>query len=360
MPGLGCHGDRNLHLHFQEKQEAAHVNLQDWNYFKSEFIKLGGYVENTTCREGENGRGMFVENNCKAAKILCPPKLLAYTEDVILVSGKLCIKEESKHTQEAKEFLEAYYQNFSWKGCIEEDKKFLNEINEMPKEAKIIISNNNLCPRQLLHCEPKADLLLDRFIGTRRVRCQKKSVLAPIWELVNHSPFAKSFKTSSNGVETTHYPIDRTDNQLFHAYTLSASPLSIFFDYGFYSDEVVAYSIPLEMRSRNLSLVIRVKGETRGIEKKNQNITLEDNTLTIPGLPVGSISRELPIKFLSSITQKHGISVSESLTLIRKIQQHNLDQRKKLEDILSFSPNSTTKTLIKSINREIKLIENTI
>ena len=81
-------------------------DINDWNYHKNEFIKLGGIVENLTCREGGNGRGIFRVRNNSKSKIVCPPSLLIKIKDIKFISGKLRVKEKSGHSIQAIEFIE--------------------------------------------------------------------------------------------------------------------------------------------------------------------------------------------------------------------------------------------------------------
>ena len=83
----------------------TYYSMNNWDYFKNEFIKLGGIVSNLTCQEGSNGRGIFREGNNQKPQILCPPSLLTKVEEIVLVSGKFRLKEESDHSQEAREFI---------------------------------------------------------------------------------------------------------------------------------------------------------------------------------------------------------------------------------------------------------------
>lgn len=332
--------------------------MNDWDYHKNEFIKLGGVVENLICRLGCNGRGMFREGKNHYPKILCPPQLLIDVKDIYLIGNNFHLKEETGHSPEEKKFIENYYQYFSWgEAGKQEITKFMKEITEIPTEAKRILVSNKICSSELLNSNPSLQLSFHKFISSRRVKYQNKAVLAPIWELVNHSPFASSLKTSQAGVETPLYPIEQTTNEIHHAYKRKGSPMSIFFNYGFSSNEVFAYALPSEIKISDTDLTIRIEGMHSGIESKDKKIIFRDKTLTIPALPLGSIAKKLPTAFFYSIVQEYGISEDKASSLIRQLQESNTDQRKRLRDLMSTNPNNTAKALIKSINRELHLIE---
>ena len=335
--------------------------MQDWDYHKKQFIKLGGLIDNLTCREGSNGRGMFREGRDCTPKILCPGHLLVKTEDASLIAGKFRLKDSSGHSPEAREFIENYYQNFSWgESGKKETAKFTEEIFQMPQKAKSLLLSSSLCSDNILNCEPSLQRAFQRFIRSRAVNYKGESVLAPIWELVNHSPFERPFKTSKNGVETPAYQKNPTTHEIFHPYKKDASPLSIFFNYGFASNEPLAYSLPVKIQLSDRSLTITIKGMQRGIRMTEKSILYSKSTLSIPALPLGSISSELPTTFFYSIIQMHGMRKEKASNLIHKLQLANLDQRKKLKDHLRIDQSETAKSLIKSIDREISLIEGSL
>ena len=135
----------------------------------------------------------------------------------------------------------------------------------MPQKAKSLLLNSSLCSENILNCEPSLQRTFQRFIRSRAINYEGKSVLAPIWELVNHSPFEKPFKTSKNGIETPAYQTNPTTHEIVHPYKKNASPLHIFFNYGFASNEPLAYSLPVKIQLSDRSLTITIKGIQRGI-----------------------------------------------------------------------------------------------
>ena len=141
---------------------------------------------------------------------------------------------------------------------------------------------------------------------------------------------------------------------------MNASPLHIFFNYGFASDELLAYSLPVKIQLSDRSLTITIKGIQRGIRISENNMLTSKNTLSIPALPLGSISSKLPTTFFYSIIQKHGMRKEKASNLIHKLQLANLDQRKRLKEHLSIDQSDTVKSLIKSIDREMSLIEGSL
>ena len=332
--------------------------MNNWDYHKNEFIKLGGIADNVICREGSNGRGIFRESNSQNPKIACPTHLLIKVQDVDLVDDKFHLRAEAGHSPEVREFIENYYQDFSWEcNRREEIKIFIKELSQIPEEAKILLLKNKLCTKNLLICEPSLQQLFLRFASTRCVRVDKNTVFAPIWELVNHSSIAGPFKTSKIGIETPTYPLDLINDEIFHLYHRQASPIGIFFTYGFASNEFFAYSLPTEIKIANSNLLIRISGKQSNFNHNNRRIIFKDDKLIIPALPLGSLSKQLPQVLFYSIVGKHGISELMAADIVYQLQLANLEQRKKFLDILCVRPNITVEALIESIKKEIALIE---
>ena len=82
--------------------------MNNWDYHKNEFIKLGGIAENVICREGSNGRGIFREGSSQKPKIACPAHLLIKVQDVDLADDRFYLREETDHSPEVREFIENY------------------------------------------------------------------------------------------------------------------------------------------------------------------------------------------------------------------------------------------------------------
>ena len=129
--------------------------MNDWDYHKKEFTHLGGIINNLTCREGENGRGVFRQGRPVKPKIICPPNLLTKLDDIVLVRGELRLNKNSNHSREARDFIESYYEKFSWGDTgKKEAATFLYEITQLPINAKkFLLDNKFLVPAR--NCRQK-------------------------------------------------------------------------------------------------------------------------------------------------------------------------------------------------------------
>ena len=335
--------------------------VNDWDYHKKQFIKLGGTVNNLDCREGKNGRGIFRQGNKLKPKIICPPQLLTKIEDIVLVKGEFRLRKDSTYSAEAREFIESYYDKLSWGSSGKrEATKFLTEITQIPLDAKKFLLAKKICSKKLLYGKVNLTAVFEQFWNSRTVKFNKTPVLAPIWELVNHSPFAHSFRKTQYGVETPNYRADITTDEIFHSYKKGSSPINIFFSYGFASNEIFAYSFPILIELNDRKLTIEVEGRQKAIESDSDQIKMGENLLLIPSLPVGSISRILPKLYLDSIMAKYQIEEKCTIDLLNFIQHKNIQQRNELKALLKAGLSDTTKLLIESIDFEINLIKKTL
>ena len=127
--------------------------MNDWDYHKKEFIKLGGIAQNIICREGSNGRGIFRERKSLKPKILCPSHLLIKAEDLALVDDKFYLRNDASYSGEVRQFIENYYQDFSWGiNRREEIKIFVRAFTNTCASRYFL--KNKLCPKNLLLHEP--------------------------------------------------------------------------------------------------------------------------------------------------------------------------------------------------------------
>ena len=122
--------------------------MNDWDYHKKNLLSWVGLPKILFAREGSNGRGIFRERKSLKPKILCLP---IYTlEDLALVETSF-IFEQTSYSGEVRQFIENYYQDFSWGiNRREEIKIFVNELSQIPAQAKILFFKNKLCPKNLL------------------------------------------------------------------------------------------------------------------------------------------------------------------------------------------------------------------
>lgn len=320
------------------------------------FRELGGVAENICIREGTLGRGIFPIEPSHSAKIITPKSLLIDRKHIGIRHNEIYIKDVSQLSAKEKLFIELNY-NYAWSGNGSiHSAEFLKYISMIPASA---IS-------QLLHCGfidqtfadalPDEDSILQRFIDERVVSFQGNSVLASIWDLVNHSSFAAPLRITPYGVETP--PIEPGSEEILFKYSGKNSPMRMWRKYGFACSCIVAYSIPFEININNQSLKIICPGQL-GLEPKgNKCYFIKGDTLSIKSLPVGCLSIDLPFANFKSILCSVGLSVDAVRNLFPKVRESNIKARRDLLSNLQEPGLGPQAELYKALTYELELIEN--
>ena len=145
----------------------------------------------------------FSIDSSKRAKIMTPKNLLVEASNLFLDANDVRIKDKSSYSIHEIEFLEMYYNDYSWGNKGNSDTisfiRFVKSLSDSTKSQ--LLKYSFIEANQLINGDSQ-DYLLQRFISERCVNFNGSSVLAPVWEFVNHSSFAPSLRTSPYGVET--------------------------------------------------------------------------------------------------------------------------------------------------------------
>ena len=295
------------------------------------FTALGGIAENICQREGEYGRGIFPVDSSRRVKIMAPKNLLVNAANLRLDGNKVLIKDGNSFTTEEVSFLEMYWNDYSWGNNGNSDSSsFLNFIVSLPEPIKKQLVDNGFIDASLLSFREDNDCLLKRFVSERVVSFQGQSVLAPVWEFVNHNLFKYSGKNSS---------------------------MSMWRKYGFACDCIVVYSIPFDINIGNQALAIRCSGQLGLDPKEKTSFSIVGNVIYIKSLPVGCLSVGLPQENLKSILSSVGLSADVANRLFPKILEANIKARRDLIDSLQEPGSGAKAQLYKALMCEIKLIE---
>ena len=323
------------------------------------FIALGGIAENICQREGDCGRGIFPVDASRPAKIMTPKNLLIDVANICIDGNKIVIKDKRVYTDEEAVFLEMYYNEYSWGNHGNSDSAaFLKFTGSLSESLKKQLLRNGFVDECILNCSEDNDSLLKRFVSERCVNFGDQSVLAPVWEFVNHSSFAAPLRIAPYGVETP--PIEPSSQEIFFKYGGQNSPISMWKKYGFACDCVFAYSIPFKIDMGDHSLSIRCAGQLGLGSKENSSFSVAGDILAIKSLPVGCLSNALPQENFKSILASTGLSADVANRLFPKIYELNLKARRDLTDSLLAAGRGAKNQLYKALMYEIELIENSL
>ena len=332
------------------------TGLQD---LRGRFAALGGIAENICQREGEYGRGIFPIDSSRRAKIMTPKNLLVDAANLCLDDQKVAIKNHNGYTAEEIAFLEMYYNDYSWgNGGNSDSASFLRFVVSLPESIKKQLLANGFVDASLLnHCED-SNSLLKRFISERCVNFKGQSVLAPVWEFVNHSSFAPPLRIAPYGVETP--PVEPGSEEILIKYSGKKSPMSMWKKYGFACECIVAYSVPFDIAIGKQALAIRCSGQLGLGPKEKSSFSVIGDIISVKSLPVGCLSVTLPQVHFKSILSSVGLSAAVANRLFPKIHEANLRARRDLIASLQDSGTGAKAQLYKALMYEIELIENSL
>ena len=324
----------------------------NWNFLLSEFRRLGGIAENVCQKEGEYGRGIFSINPSLKARIFTPSKLLVKKDDIYLEDNKLRIKKDKEYNQEIRNFFNFYQDNFSWgSGGKETTELFEKGLSLFNSNLKELIKKYALVDLEERHQGNWNNVIKNQFLNARGVKFRNNSVIAPVWELVNHKVRSFNFIINKEGLSTPNYPASNAEIRFSYN---DESPLNRFFSYGFFSEETIVFSIPFSITIEDLGIHISCKGMS--LKDDSMKIERSANKIILEGLPIADVNHpRLPYNYFDEIIRRIGnINISQDILL--KIFQFNISIRKKIIDESNLIENEVSKTLTKVMLYEINLI----
>ena len=324
----------------------------NWDFLLSEFRRLGGIADNVFQKEGEYGRGIFSVDPSKRARIFTPIKLMVKKDDIFLEDNKLRIKKDKDYNQEIRDFFYFYQDNFSWgSGGKETTELFEKGLSLFNSNLKKLIKQYALVDLEARHKGGWDNVIKNQFLNARAVDFRNSSVIAPIWDLVNHKVRSLPFIVSEKGIKTPDYPASNAE--IRHSYS-NISPLHRFFSYGFFSEETIVFSIPFSIHIEDIGIYLSCKG--MDLNNDSMKVERSSNEIILEGLPIADVNHpRLPYDYFDEIIRKTGdINIPQDLLL--KIVQFNISIRKQIIDESNLIGNEVSHTLIKLMRYEINLI----
>ena len=324
----------------------------DWDYLLSEFCRLGGIAENLYQKDGANGRGIFPVNPSLKSRIFTPTKLMIKIDHVFIENNKLRIKKDEKYTEEFRNFFNFYQDNFSWgAGGRETTESFEQGLLLFNSNLKNLIKKYALVDLRKRHEGNWDNVIKKQFLNARGIKVGNNIVIAPIWELVNHNVRSLPFILNKNGISTPNY--SSSSKEIRFSYS-NISPLKRFFNYGFFSEETLVFSIPFVIKIQNIGIHICCKG--RSLKDDSMKIERSGNKIILEGLPIADVNHpKLPFYYFNEILRKIG-NINNQRDILLKILNLNISIRKKILDESKLVENEVSKTLTKLMLYEINLI----
>ena len=289
----------------------------DWHAFLDEFRAFGGRAENVMQRKGAFGLGLFPIDPAKPVDLFTPDELLIPIENLELQNETLAIKDESSFPAGYGDWFRRYQANYSWGAegrentlAHEEGLKGLPDTVQQLMKGVGLYNSENRFPGNDVEQE-----LMQRFIQTRCINRKERRVIMPMIELLNHSPTAKPYDMSGNGIAVG----GLYDGEILVKYSVS-DPLRRLIAYGFNAQEPMGFSLSFRIQHRGRLVVVQGGGGRQpmqpcSVELKEDRIVIKQPLLASNGSP--KMPRTLAIQALKSV---EGIEPNE---LFEQIHQRN-------------------------------------
>ena len=218
------------------------LSQDPWAALAGEFQSLGGTAENVRCQPCEQGVGLFVTDPSKPACVSVPQQLLVPTEQVALVDGCPCLIDTDKQPEHYINWFNAYQRRL---GYTEPKRtridRFERGLAALPLQTLSILESMGLLNLELRHRGSWQDVVFRQYLHSRSFLYRGRRVLMPMVDLINHSPTAQPYLTSS-GVQVS----GAFDEEVLVRYN-ETDPLGRFFNHGFASAEPIAFSYPASL-----------------------------------------------------------------------------------------------------------------
>ena len=277
----------------------------NWGELFDAFRQLGGIADNITIKADGHKRGIFVEDPTKPYHLHVPEEAMISVEDVEVFENNLRLKPEATVTPRARAFFDSYQLFTSWNGGGRQQvESFLNGMHSLP-DPILAELRANFHVSELLE-KPDIAKIRERFLGTRWTLYKGKSVLCPVFELVNHGPTETHYHTTKTGVSLS----GLSKGEVMSQYSIEDSWMR-FRSHGFATAERWAFSDPFKVAARNGSLEIIVKKHPHESVSGQDGIiaplvTRNKNIVEISFLILGDrMDPSLPVRLFRDTVQKH-------------------------------------------------------
>ena len=131
--------------------------------------------------------------------------------------------------------------------------------------------------------------------------------------------------------------------------------------YGFASESLFAYSVPLRVKVDSPCFELRCDGAQQVLTaKKGGNVKIGDGLITIGSLIVGCMSRGVPLSGLRSMLKILSLSEVSISKLLREIQEINLNVRMSIMASLGATRLDGNSALQHALKYETELIQDSM
>ena len=292
-------------------------------------------------RKGAFGLGLFPIDPSKTTELFVPDKLLIETDNLEIKNNNIEIIDDANFPQGYSDWFSRYQTFYSWGAEGKENTLAVEEgLKALPDSVLIRLKRHGLYNSEVRFPEKDVEKeIFQRFISTRCIRRKGRRVIMPMIELLNHSPSAKAYDMSGDGIAVG----GLHDGEVLVKYSIS-EPLRRFLSYGFNSPEPMAFSLSLAIPHRGRQIIVQGGGGINPL--KPCKVQQEQNKITISQpLLAASKNPKMPKTLLIQATRNlEDINCDELfdqinqrntqilIEIIKELQEHKSEMGAKLRN----------------------------
>jgi hypothetical protein len=302
-----------------------------WNDMIEEFRSLGGTADNVVQRLGRYGYGLFPQDPAKPVDIHVPAKLLIPKRWIRENGPDLVIDEQAGFDARIRAFFTRYQREFSWgREGRQSALEWIAKFEGLPEKIKLYL--REIMGRRFPQHKLAEEHALDWFLASRYVGYHGEQSVMPVVELINHLPTADYIDTR-DGVRVRGMYADEVSVR----YNMDDS-LQCFFEFGFVSPELWAFSLPVTVRNvYGTTLIVRTETKKRqgpvGVQSHLPTLESTDQGIVISHLLMGhALMPQLPRSIFRRILS--GFSPEQADEVFQIIARINIRLLLKLLDDL--------------------------
>lgn len=278
-----------------------------WEETLASFRAFGGVADNVELREGSYGRGLFPKDTNQPVKILVPNNLLADTEWLQLdTQANLILSDKCDWSDEIKSFYLTYMHHYGLnEPLMQQLMQQQSQFAKLPEALKGMMKGFGFSTG--FFQAPTRQLCLEIFKKSRRIVVNKKLVMMPLVELLNHEEQSKKlFHKDNKGISVS----GRFKEEILVHYGMAGDAALMFEDYGFSTPKPYTFSGALAINvGSKVIRVARFMNLFTTVSNTNvPKLKLEGNEIHLSCLVLGSINdRKSPKKVFVKLMNEVGM-----------------------------------------------------
>lgn len=319
------------------------------------FCEQGGKFENMEIgHKEESGYFCSVIDNQHKATVFCPAKLLVDIDDIGITKSGLYISKPENYA-DGISFLNMYFKFHYDENLIAKVLEEKQKIDDLSNDEKATLKIVGL-PITLENIDPTNELeYAKRIICSShniRIASGKKAIM-PVVTFLNHDHNGIPYNVDKNGITVS----GKSDGEMF-AYYSDNDLLMFLGEYGFITDTLFIYSLPMHIKFPN-GVELQIKQDISNLKMSKDraswpDIVKKDGIFIVSWFPMYSKkSPGLPPATAAFVANKINVPPQN---IIYSIFRYNFKNLSRVVFSLKNSENKYAQKVVSGIERQLELI----